>query len=95
MAFVKVDCERELQKEVEKNPDIVKYVEEFNREYELIQTLVKARKESGFTQKDIAMKSGLTQQMVSRIEKIDNSPTLANLMKYITAIGAVISIQKI
>ena len=34
------------------------------------------RNEMGLTQSDVAIKSGLTQQMVSCIETIGNSPTL-------------------
>lgn len=95
MAFKKVNCKAELQSVVKKNPVMAQYVEEFNQEYELIQSLVKARKEAGLTQKEVAQKSGLTQQMVSRIEKIDYSPTLANLMKYINAIGVMLNIKRI
>lgn len=95
MAFKKVDCKAELQSAIKNNRIKAQYVEEFNQEYELIQSLIKARRKAGLTQKDVAKKSGLTQQMVSRIEKIDYSPTLINLMKYINAIGVMLNIKKI
>lgn len=95
MAFKKIDCKTELQSIIQKDSAVAQYVEEFNQEYELIQSLVEARKEAGLTQKEVAQKSGLTQQMVSRIEKIDYSPTLTNLMKYINAIGVMLNIKRI
>lgn len=95
MGFRKVDCKSELQRVMKEDPKIVKHVEEFNHEYGLIQSLIKARKEAGLTQKDVSKRSGLTQQMISRIEKIDNSPTLTNLLKYIDAIGVAFNVQKI
>ena len=86
MAFKKVNCKEELENVIKEDSKMMDYVNEFNREYELIQKLVSFRKEAGLTQKDVARKSGLTQQMISRIEKYDNSPTLSNFMKYIEAI---------
>jgi len=48
----------------------------------------------GFSQSDVARQSGLTQQMVSRIEVVDNSPTLRNFMKYIDSMDLEIKIEK-
>jgi len=87
MGFKKVDCVEEMNKMMQEDPEVTKYVQEFNKQYELMQSIVKARKELGLTQKDISKRSGLTQQMVSRIEKVNNSPTLINFLKYITALG--------
>lgn len=95
MGFKKADCKADLQRAMKEDPKMISYVQEFNEEYELIQSLIKARKESGLTQKDVAKRSGLTQQMISRIEKIDNSPTLNNLLKYINAIGVMINLKKV
>lgn len=87
MGFKKVDCVEEINKMMQEDPEVAEYVQEFNKQYELMQSIVKARKELGLTQKDISRKSGLTQQMVSRIETINNSPTLSNFLKYISALG--------
>ena len=94
MAFKKVDCVEELNEMIKSDSQMEKYVEEFNREYELMQEIVKVRKELGLTQKDISNRSGLTQQMVSRMEKINNSPTLINFIKYINALGLEVNLVK-
>jgi len=94
MGFKKVNCKAEIDAELKKNPEMIKLAEEFDREYELMKKIVKVRKEMGLTQKDISEKSGLTQQMVSRIENVGHSPTLSNFMKYLTAIGLNIDIVR-
>ena len=48
----------------------------------------------GLSQNDIARQSGLTQQMVSRIETADNSPTLRNFMKYVKSLGLEVKLVK-
>jgi len=63
-------------------------------EYEVLKQLVKMRKEMGFSQSDVAKKSGLTQQMVSRIETVGNSPTLRNFIKYVDSLGLEIKLEK-
>ena len=48
-------------------------------EYKILGDIIKLRKEKGITQVDIANKSGIKQQAISRIEKHENSPTLKTL----------------
>lgn len=55
--------------------------------FKLIQNLAKCRQLKGLTQKDIADITGMSQQAVSRIEKYGNEPSLANLLKYMKALG--------
>ena len=52
MGFKKVDCVEEMNKMMQEDPEVTKYVQEFNKQYELMQSIVKARKELGLTQKD-------------------------------------------
>lgn len=92
MPFVKMNAKETLAQELKANPELIPHVETLNEEYEFIQLLVKARKEQGLTQKEVAERSGLTQQRVSRIERTGNSPTLGNLMKYANAIGAKLTV---
>lgn len=55
-------------------------------QFKLIQNLIKKRIEKNMTQRDIADKTGLSQQAVSRIEKYGNTPSMANLIKYLRAL---------
>lgn len=94
MAFKKVDCIAEKKEIMSKDAEIREYIQEFDKQYEIMQSIVKTRREIGLTQKEISKRSGLTQQMVSRMEKVDNSPTLANFLKYISALGLEINIRQ-
>ena len=44
--------------------------------------LISVRKEKGITQKELAKKTGLTQQVISTIEQCGRRPTLTNLIRY-------------
>ena len=92
MPFKKVNCRENLEKAIQDDPSLIKHVEEFKQEYTLIKSIVTARKNLGLTQKDVAIRSGLTQQMISRIENIDNSPSLSNFIKYVDALGLKLSV---
>ena len=45
--------------------------------------LISVRKEKGITQKELAKKTGLTQQVISTIEQCGRRPTLTNLIRYL------------
>jgi transcriptional regulator with XRE-family HTH domain len=55
---------------------------------------VKKRIEARISQRKIAERSGLKQQVISRIEKEGNSPTLRNFLKYLDAADLKIKIEK-
>lgn len=62
-------------------------------EMKFIKNLVKRRKSLGLSQRDLAYRSGLTQQVISSFEKCDRKPTLTNLIKYLLGVG--ININKL
>jgi len=70
------------------NNEFAKFLYEVeDMEFQLIKNLVKERKKRSITQKEIAEKTGLSQQAISRIEKYGNKPTLTIYLKYMCAIG--------
>lgn len=75
--FVK-KSEQEILHVIEKKEDEIKY--------NLIKDLVEYRRVKGLSQQEVADKSGLTQQMISRIEKLDFIPQLDTFIKCITAL---------
>ena len=62
-------------------------------EREFIIKLISVRKEKGITQKELAKKTGLTQQVISTIEQCGRRPTLTNLIRYL--MGLDLDINKI
>lgn len=94
MGFHKVDAEKEIKKAVDKNPELSIFIRQAEMQYQLIKKIAEYRKSKGITQKEVAKRSGLTQQMVSRMEKIENSPTLDNFLRYVLALGLELSVDK-
>ena len=54
---------------------------------ELSKLLRKIREYKNYSQKDIATKIGITQQMVSKIENCKGNPSLKMFLKYCDGIG--------
>lgn len=94
MPFRKVNVKEEINKRLENDIELKKAYDSSQREYEVLKQLVKIRKEMGLTQSDVARKSGLTQQMVSRIETVGNSPTLRSFIKYLDGLGLEIKLER-
>lgn len=93
MPFIKYNAKEELEKELKKDKSLKQYCDSFDKQYELRKQLLQARKEKGLTQKQVAQKSGLTQQMISRIETIGgNTPSLDTFVKYANALDMEIKI---
>ncbi|NFF75898.1 helix-turn-helix transcriptional regulator [Clostridium sporogenes] len=92
--FHKISPEEEIEKSIKNNPELKIYIKQADAQYELIKTLVEFRKSAKITQREVTERSGLTQQMVSRIEKIDNSPTLDVFLRYVLALGLELKINK-
>lgn len=94
MPFKKIDVDEEINKILGDDKELRDAYEASLHEYEVIKQLVKMRNEMGYSQSDVAKQSGLTQQMVSRIETIGNSPTLKNFIRYVDSMGLEIKIEK-
>lgn len=94
MPFTKVDTRKEIEERINKDECFKKAYIEADKEYELIKGAVKMRKELGISQDDIAEKSGLTQQVISRMECVGSSPTLKNFLRYLDGIGLTMTLSK-
>ncbi|MDF9407036.1 MAG: Antitoxin HigA [Pelotomaculum sp. PtaB.Bin013] len=86
MPFKEIDINRIIKEKSEKDPEFKEAFREASAELDLIAQIIKTRKAKGLTQKDVADKSGLTQQMVSRIEKREYPPNYKNLVKIADAL---------
>jgi DNA-binding XRE family transcriptional regulator len=93
-----MDIERqELNELLESSTEAKKAHNIFNAEYNFRLMLAKERKSKSITQKKIGEQSGLTQQVISRIEKgstDDRSPTLRTVFCYLDAIDCELVITK-
>ena len=75
-------------KEVRENLKLTKEQEEEIRvEEEIIQAVIKARKEKNLTQQQLSDISGIKQPTIARIENGTNSPMVSTLMKMLYSMG--------
>ncbi len=54
---------------------------------QLLEHLVKLRKDHGLTQSDVAERMGVSQPTVAAFERYDANPTLSTLRRYALAVG--------
>lgn len=94
MPFVKYDVKKEIEKQKKEDPDFAKNYDAVKAEFDVIREAIRLRKENGVTQPTIASATGMTQQTVSRMENVGHSPSLRNFIRYLTAAGLVMKIEK-
>ena len=68
---------------------------EIELEAEVIAQLLLARSEVGLSQRELAIKSGVKQPVIARIESQVSSPTLSTLVKLLDALGKKLNIKDI
>ena len=94
MPFVKVNPKEDKKKLLEENLELKREYEIVDKEFALLKEAIEYRKGLKLTQEEIAQKSGLCQQSVSRIENLGVEPTLRNFIRYIDAAGLQLTLQK-
>jgi ribosome-binding protein aMBF1 (putative translation factor) len=86
MPFKKVNINEKIEKMRNTDPEFKQAWDGSRMEYRLLGEIVRLRKEKGLSQKELAEKSGNKQQVVSRIEKHEQSPTLKTLCNMANAL---------
>ncbi|MCL2837743.1 MAG: helix-turn-helix domain-containing protein [Oscillospiraceae bacterium] len=79
MPFEKLDVKKYIDDSLNADPELKQMWDESRMEYAVLGELVKLRKQKGISQVELAEKSGNKQQVISRIENKENSPTLKTL----------------
>ena len=87
MPFKQIDVKKEIIEKRKNDPEFNTLWQESRAEYKLLAELVKIRKESNLSQTELAQKSGNKQQVISRIENKENSPTLKTLCSILDVLG--------
>ena len=91
-----IDCGDISEKIAELRSEEPRFNEEYvrqRRQLDYVRKTVEIRNRNSITQSEVAKRSGLSQQAVSRIEKAANNVTLATFDAYVEAIGAEIVIR--
>lgn len=90
MPFKKSDPKTEetiLQDLIDQSAEAKETHDLFEAEYLFRKMLIEARKKKHITQKQLSSVTGLTQQMISKVETGESNATMETLMKYLKGIG--------
>lgn len=94
MPFVQVDVDTIIQENRDTDPDFRKVWDESREEYRLLGEMIAIRRQQHITQGELAKKVGSRQQVISRIEKKEQSPTLKTFCNMLDALGYKLEIVK-
>jgi len=86
MPFEKIDVKTIIDEELKKDDFRASY-EKLKKEYDLIEQIVKIRKNLKITQEQLAKSANVTQQAISRLEKEKHIPKIDTLMRIIDGLG--------
>lgn len=94
MGFVKVDIEQKIEQKRIEDEQFKKLWDDSREEYRLIGEMTALRKAGKITQEELARLTGSRQQVISRIEKRENSPSLRSFCNILSALGYQLKIVK-
>ena len=86
------DFERDLQQQL-KNPNFKAEYDSLKPEYEIIQSIIDARKARNMTQLKLAEITGINQADISKIENGNSNPTLNMLKRIADGLGYEVHIE--
>ena len=80
------DFEKYLEEQL-KRPDFKKEYDALEEEYQMISSLIAARKEKGITQQELSKLTGVAQADISRIESGNGNPSFKTLKRLAEGFG--------
>lgn len=93
MPFKQINVNEQIEEKRKNDADFDTLWQGSRNEYRLLSELVKIRKKANLSQSELAKKSGNKQQVISRIENKENSPTLKTFCSILDVLGYEIVIQ--
>lgn len=94
MPFVEMNVKDEIDKRKKESETFTKAWNESREEYKLIGEMISLRKAEKITQSQLAAITGSKQQVISRIEKKESSPSLKIFCSMLNALGYELQIVK-
>lgn len=87
MSFVNENINQVIETKREADADFKKAWDDSREEYRLIGEMISLRRQKKMTQGELAELVGSRQQVISRIEKKENSPSLRSFCNILSALG--------
>lgn len=94
MPFVQADVRAEIERKRENDSEFRKAWDDSRAEYKLIGEMISLRKKEKITQAELAKLTGNKQQVISRIERKESSPSLRIFSRILDALGYELRIVK-
>lgn len=89
---MKDDFDKLLEEYME-NPEFKKEWEDLEPEFNMIQSLINARKSRNMTQKQLAQRTGIDQADISKIENGNGNPTLHLLKRLADGMDMILKLE--
>ena len=83
----------DFKKDLLKNPIVKAEYDALAPEYDIIQAMIDARKKQNITQKELSLRTGITQADISRIENGNRNPSLNMLKKLANGLGMTLRVE--
>ena len=90
---IKMSEYSDFKQELLKNPIVKAEYDALTPEYDIIQAMIDARKKQNITQKELALRTGITQADISRIENGNRNPSLNMLKKLANGLGMTLRVE--
>lgn len=94
MPFTQINVQEQITINQSKSEEFKNLWEESREEYRLIGEFIALRKQEQLTQNQIAKRTGIRQQVLSRMEKKENSPSLRMFCNVLQVMGYELQIVK-
>lgn len=91
MAFKKIDVKSIVEAERKDKEFDIEYIK-VKKEYELIEKVVQIRNQKKITQKELAEKTGVSQQAISRLELEKHIPKIDTFIKILDGLDLELTI---
>ena len=78
---------KDFLKEQLKDPEFKKEYDALDAEFSIVQAMLDARKNAGLTQKDLAVRTGIAQADISKLESGRGNPSLRTLQRLADGMG--------
>ncbi|MBN1585902.1 MAG: helix-turn-helix transcriptional regulator [Candidatus Omnitrophica bacterium] len=82
-----------MQKQVKGDPERELNIQVEQVKIAVAEQLVEIREKTGLTQKQLAQKMGVSQQLISRIESGSDNLTLETLVRFLSVLGVVMKVE--
>ena len=84
---------RDYKEKALQNPEVKEEYDALEPEYDIIQEMISARVDQNITQKELSVRTGITQADISRIENGTRNPSLSMVKRLAEGLGMQLKLE--